>query len=109
MEADFDRHYRHDLGEILWVEEWPPSKVWSHILGLPDDSAFGRAISKGHNKDHELLAQIRDAVVTTAHGYRLQGKPTPFPRPGRDDRRERVDPTNPDDAASLRRFFGSTK
>lgn len=110
MEADFDRFYRRDLAHEIWRSKRPASWFWNRIVCLPDDSAFGRAISKGHTKDSEILAQIRDAVVTQAHGYRLQGRPEPYKRPGMEDRhKQSVDPTNPEDAASIRRFFGTRR
>lgn len=108
MEADFSRYYGRDLGSVIWVDRWDASRLWSHVANLPEDSAFGRALSKGHTTLHELLAQVRDAVVTTAHGYRLEGRPKPYQRPGHEERRkEPVDPTNPDNAAEIRRFFGA--
>ena len=85
--------------------------IWSRILGLPEDSALGRALNHGHTTLHELLAQTRDAVVTTAHGYRLEGRPKQYERPGRVTVHEGdpLDPTNPHHAKALRRFFGNPR
>ena len=109
MEADFSRFYQRDLATLIWVEEWPGSKLWTHVCGLPEDSAFVRALMQGHTSIHELLAQIRDAVVTTAHGWRLDGKPKAYERPQRRDdaEPESVDLTNPENAAAIARFFGT--
>ena len=109
MDADFDRYYGRDLAETIWCDEWPPSKILARIAGLPEDSAFRRSLAKGHTSLHEVLAQIRDAVVTTAHGYRIDGKPTPYPRPGEPQKDAGLDITDPENAGAIVRFFGRPK
>lgn len=108
MDSDFDRYYHRDLATVIWAEHWPASKIWARIETLPEDSALRRKHTKGHTSLHELLAQVRDAVTTTAHGWRLEGKPKPYPRPGEDrhDPSEAVDLTDPKDTAAVVRFFG---
>lgn len=66
-----------------------------------------RSLTNGHSALHELLAQIRDASVTAASGYRYSGKPKPYPRPGHERPARSVDLTNPEDRAAIGRFFGS--
>lgn len=108
MEADFDRYYSRDLAEVVWADHWPASKIWNRVTTLPEDSALRRKHTRGHTSLHELLAQTRDAVVTTAHGWRLQGKPEPYKRPGVEDAHDKgtVELGNPEDVATIRRFFG---
>lgn len=108
MDADFHRYYQADLGSLIWREDWPPSKIFARIVGLPEDSAFARARNDGHTSIHELLAQVRDAVVTQAHGWRLEGKPQNYPRPGTEQhsRDEGLDLADPKDAVQVARFFG---
>lgn len=111
MDADFDRYYHRDLAETIWGHDWPASKVHARISALPEESAFRRKHSDGWSSIHELLASIHDRVTTSAHGYRLEGKPKNYPRPSDGDQphTEAVDPRNPADAASLVRFFGRPK
>lgn len=109
MEADFDRYYSRDLAQMIWAEHWPARRIWARITSLPETSAFRRARSQGHTSIHELLASIHDRVTTTAHGYRLEGKPQDWPRPNRPTAPvdgDALDPTNPDHASALIRFFG---
>lgn len=89
------------------MDEWPASRLWGRVQALPEDSAYARAVLEGHTSIHEVLAQIRDAVVTTAHGYRLDGKPKNYPRPGGSaPEKDAVDLTNPADVGAIVRFFG---
>ena len=109
MESDFDRYYQKDLAALIWVEEWPASMLWTRIVTLPEGSAFVRKATLGHSSLHELLAQIRDAVTTSAHRWRMEGKPQMYERPTakRVERGRAVDPTNRSHVAEIKRFFGT--
>lgn len=44
LEADFQRFYGLDLRRLLWVEGVGCRRLWDLISGLPDGSAFQRAL-----------------------------------------------------------------
>ena len=88
----------------MWVEGWSASRLTGRILALPEGSAYVRGLLKGHTSLHELLAQIRDAVTTTAHGWRWEGKPENYKRP--ESGPKHIDLSDPGDRAALGGFFG---
>lgn len=109
MESDFDRFYNgRDLGRLIWVEGWPGRKILGRILHLPAESAFRLARTDGWTTERELLASIHDRLTVTAHGWRLEGKPKNWPRPG-SDVRDDDEVAHLDDARDVQRivrFFG---
>lgn len=111
MEADFDRFYDKDLARLIWVDEWPASMLWARVTGLPEDSAFVRKLTLGHTSLHELVAQVRDAVTTTAHGYRWEGKPENYQRPAeaKAEAERVVHLSDRSKVAEIKRFFGTPR
>ena len=108
MEADFDRYYRRDLGSLVWIEGWSGRKILRRVIALPDDSAFRLARTDGWTTERELLASIHDRVTVAAHGWRLEGKPKNWPRPGTNTPDE-DEPAHLNDARDVQRivrFFG---
>lgn len=92
LEADFTRFYSLDLRMLCWgPSPWGVRRLWTHIAGLPRDSAYSRRLRGEQaywDEQVELTAQLVDAVNTNsyilrrAHFEGTPEKPEPIQRPG---------------------------